>query len=164
MDGFAMTFQRRKQKGRSDSGTFFTIPHAIMDSPNWRALPVRAIKLTLDLGRQYRGNNNGDLCAAWKIMRARGWKSRSTLDGAITDALRFGMIEKTRQGGLHLCSLFALTWLAIDECGGKLDVPTTRVASGLWKHPPIPAKKKKNASTESVSIKHGIRVNSPKAA
>ena len=44
-----MTFQRRKQKGRSDSGTFFTIPHAIMDSPNWHALPVRAIKLTLDL-------------------------------------------------------------------------------------------------------------------
>ncbi|WP_157673558.1 hypothetical protein [Endozoicomonas ascidiicola] len=29
--------------------------------------------------------------------------------------------------------LYALTFLAIDECGGKLDVAATRVASGKWK-------------------------------
>lgn len=158
-----MTFNRRKHKGRSEGGTFFTIPHAVMDSPNWRALPTRALKLVCDLGRQYRGNNNGDLCAAWKVLKPMGWKSRDTIKGAIIDALRFGMIEKTRQGGLHKCSLYALTWLAIDECGGKMDVSGTRVASGNWKHSPPPTDKQ-NASTESVSIKHGIRVNSPKAA
>jgi hypothetical protein len=154
---------RRKHKGRSESGGYFGIPHAVMRSPNWRAMPPRAIKLVCDLGGQFRGSNNGDLSAAWRIMHPLGWNSRATLADAIADALRFGMIEKTRQGGLHLCSLYALTWQPIDECGGKLDVSATRVPSGLWRQPPPPAEQK-NASTESVSIKHEIRVNSSKAA
>ena len=49
--------------------------------------------------------------------------------------LETGMIELTRQGGLHCASLYAVTWLPIDECGGKLDVNATAVASGLWKQP-----------------------------
>jgi hypothetical protein len=154
--------QRWKHKGRSDGGTYFAIPHAVMRSPNWRAMPPRAVKLVCDLGGQYRGSNNGDLTAAWRIMRPLGWNSRATLAYAIADALRFGMIEKTRQGGLHVCSLYALTWLPIHECGGKLDVSPTRVPSGLWQQPP--PNEQKNASTESVSRKHGIRVNSSKAA
>ena len=158
-----MTRERWKHKGRSESGGFFAIPFAVMDSPNWKALPTRAIKLVCDLGRQYRGKNNGDLSAAWTVMRKRGWKSRDTLDAAIKDALRFGLLEKTRQGGLHKCSLFALTWHGIDECGGKLDVSASRLPSGLWKRPPLPDEKQ-NASTESVSIKPGNRVNSRLAA
>lgn len=158
-----MTRQRWKHKGRSDGGTYFAIPHAVMRSPNWRALPPRAVKLVCDLGGQYRGSNNGDLTAAWRIMRPLGWNSRATLADAIADALRFGMIEKTRQGGLHVCSLYALTWLPIHECGGKLDVSATHAPSGLWKQPAITAEQK-NASTESVPSKHGICVNSRKAA
>jgi len=158
-----MTRARWRHKGRSEGGTYFAIPHAVMRSANWRAMPPRAVKLVCDLGGQFRGSNNGDLSAAWRIMRPLGWNSRATLADAIADALRFGMIEKTRQGGLHLCSLYALTWQPIDECGGKLDVPATRVPSALWKRPSRPAEQK-NASTESVSIKHGIRVNSSKAA
>jgi len=157
-----MNRQRWKHKGRSDSGGFFGIPHAVLRSPNWRALPPRAVKLVCDLGGQFRGSNNGDLSAAWRIMRPLGWNSRATLADAIADALRFGMIEKTRQGGLHVCSLYALTWKPIDECGGKLDVSATRIPSGLWQQPP--PTEQKNASTESVSLKHGIRVNSSKAA
>lgn len=154
---------RRKDKGRTEGGSFLAIPHTVMDSPAWKALPSRALKLVLDLARQYRGSNNGDLSAAWRIMEPLGWNSRDTLAKAIADALRLGMIEKTRQGGLHRCSLYALTWHAIDECSGKLDVPATRIPSGLWKQPPQPAEKQ-NASTESVPARHGIRVSLEKVA
>lgn len=158
-----MTRQRWKHKGRSDSGGFFRLPHAVMDSPNYRAASAKAIKLLADLGFQFRGSNNGDLSAAWGIMKARGWKSRDTRDRALRELLELGLIEKTRQGGLHWCSLYALTWLAIDECGGKLDVPPTTVASGLWKQPPMPSEKQ-NASTPIVSSKHACRVNRAKVA
>lgn len=125
-------------------------------------LPTRAVKLLCDMGEQYRGHNNGDLSAAWRIMQKLGWKSRDTLDKAERDLVRAGMIELTRQGGLNRCNLYALTWHPIDECGGKLDVPVTRVPSGLWRAPN--SSKKQNACPESVSIKPGFRVNSNKAA
>ncbi len=155
-----MSRARWKFKGRSESGGFFQLPHAVMDSPNFRALSGSAVKLLTALGRQYHGNNNGDLSAAWRIMQPHGWRSRDTLQRAIRELLEAGMIEKTRQGGLHKCNLFALTWRAVDDCGGKLEVPPTRVASGLWR----PPSENRIASTDSVSIKHGFRVNSAKAA
>lgn len=158
-----MTKARWKHKGRSDSGGFFKLPHAVMDSPSYGSLSGSAVKLLNDLGRQYRGHNNGDLSAAWKVLRGRGWKSRDTLARALSELLELGLIEKTRQGGLHLCSLYALTWYAIDECDGKLDVPATRVASGLWKQPKR-CDENMSASTESVSTRPGIRVYGSKAA
>ncbi len=115
-----------------------------------------------DLGLQYRGANNGDLTAAWKIMQARGWRSRDTLGRALAELLHFGMIEKTRQGGLNRCGLYALTWHAIDECRGKLDCPPTHTGSGLWQTPkdPMPKREKKRApSTAGVSARHGRRVS-----
>jgi hypothetical protein len=137
-----------------------------MDSQNYRGLSGSAVKLLCDIGRQYRGRNNGDLSAAWSILRARGWRSRDTLQRAISELLAAGMIEKTRQGGLHACSLFALTWHAIDDCSGKLHVPATRVASGLWKgaQTPVSRPENPNASTESVSPKPEIRDYRRKAA
>lgn len=159
---------RRKHKGRSESGGFFALPHAVMNSPNYRALSAQAVKLLNDLGGQFRGSNNGDLGSAWKVMQPRGWKSRDTLGRALAELLHFGMIEKTRQGGLNCCSLYALTWWAIDECTGKLDVLLTRVPSGLWKtpQPPMPKPKPKNhtPSTTGVSTRHDRRVSSSSSA
>ena len=155
-----MKRSRWKQKGRSESGGYFALPHAVMASANYKMLPSRAVKLLCDLGGQFRGHNNGDLSAAWRIMHQLGWKSRDTLDKAERDLVRAGMIELTRQGGLNRCNLYALTWHPIDECGGKLDVPATRLPSGLWRTPP----EKQNASPDSVSSKPGFRVNASKAA
>ncbi|MDR3388337.1 MAG: hypothetical protein P4L92_14910 [Rudaea sp.] len=153
----------RKAKGRLESGTFFALPHEIMDAPNYWALSAQAVKLLNDLGRQYNGMNNGDFCAAWKTMHARGWKSRDTLGRALAELLHFGMIEKTRQGGLNRCSLYAVAWRPIDECKGKLDVSSTRVASGSWRTPrppmPKPVKKIQLSSTAGVSTRHGTRVS-----
>ncbi|WP_054760607.1 hypothetical protein [Methylomonas koyamae] len=86
-----------------------------------------------NLTAQYNGKNNGDLSAAPKIMELFGWKSRGSIDESLTELLAFGFIEQTRQGGRNQCSLYAITWQPIDECGGKLDVKSTIVASNLWK-------------------------------
>lgn len=155
-----MTRDRRKHKGRSESGGYFGIPHAVMRSPNFRALSAHALKLLVDLGGQFRGANNGDLSAAWNVMRPLGWKSRDTLTRALAELLHFGVIEKTRQGGMHRCSLYALTWRPIDECDGKLDVRPTITPSGFWNEPRPAMPKNQNANTAGVSIRHGRRVNS----
>lgn len=163
-----MIAARRKITGRTESGSYFAQPHAVMASPNYLALSPHARMLLNDLGLQFRGANNGDLSAAWKIMQPRGWRSRDTLGRALAELLHFGLIEKTRQGGLNHCSLYALTWLAIDECRNKLDVPATRVASGLWKASQLsmPKRQRKNAApnTTNVSDRHGTRVSATRQA
>ncbi len=155
---------RRKIVGRSDSGGFFALPHAVLDSPNFRMLSAHAVKLLCDLGRQFRGTNNGDLSAAWRLMHARGWRSRDTLCHALAELQHFGLIERTRQGGLHQCSLYALTWKAIDDCKGKLDCAPTRVPSGKWQQTqatmPKPERKNRAPSPTGVSVRHAPRVNS----
>lgn len=131
-----MAAKRWKQKGRKDSGTFLKIPTAVLQSENFRALSFKAKALLIDIGAGFTGYNNGDLAAPWSWMKQRGWRSKDTLHRAIRELLAFGMIELTRQGGLHGASLYAFTWLPIEECGGKLDVTPTRVASSKWKRPP----------------------------
>lgn len=151
-----MARSRLKARGRREGGTFFALPHHVMESDNFRALPGNAIKLLCDFGSQFHGTNNGDMACTWTIMQAMGWRSKSTLYRALDSLVRHGLVEQTRQGGLHQCSLYALTWLAIDECGGKLDVCQTRTPSGLWKLPPDD-QKKKTPSTETVPPRYGIR-------
>jgi hypothetical protein len=130
-----MAYMRERIKGRRDTGWFFRMPVAVLDSPAYCGLSFKARALLFDLGAQYRGNNNGDLAAAWSVMKKRGWKSKDTLQRALLELLEVGMIELTRQGGLHCASLYAVTWLSIDECGGKLDVKSTAVPTNLWKQP-----------------------------
>lgn len=134
--------QRSKwhHKGRRESGSFLMVPHAVLHSPNYIALSAHAVKLLFDMAQGYTGKNNGDLCAAWKLMKARGWRSKDTLNKALKELVRFGMLELTRQGGMHKASLYGITWKPIDECGGKLDLTTgpSRVASSLWRKDPQP--------------------------
>ncbi len=159
-----MARTRFKIVGRADSGSHFGLPHAVLNSPNYKLLSAHAVKLLCDLGAQFKGYNNGDQCATWSLMHARGWRSRDTLGKALAELLHYGMIEQTRQGGLHRCSLYALTWHAIDECKGKLDCAATRVASGKWRQPSAPlarAERKNHApSPPAVSVRHAPRVNS----
>jgi hypothetical protein len=50
---------------------------------------------------------------------------------------------------MHKCSLFGLGWLAIDECGGKLDIRVTTRPINTWLDP-IKVVKNKSSSTGSV--------------
>lgn len=126
---------RQKVKGRKETGTFLRVPSAVLMSPNFCSLSTKAKALLLDMGACFNGFNNGDLAATYAMMKARGWKSKDTLSRALKELLDAGMIELTRQGGLHGPSLYAFTWLPIEYCKGKLDVAATRVASGNWRRP-----------------------------
>ena len=78
--------------------------------------------------------NNGDLCATWRIMNERhGFRSRGTLCKALRELETAGWIVRTRQGGMHQASLFALTFFAIDFCKGKLDIASTATPSDDWR-------------------------------
>lgn len=132
-----LTVRRRdRSKGRREAGRFALIPHAVMDSPNYLAVSAHAIRLLLELVRQFNGySNNGDLAAPWSLMARRGWKSRDTLAKALAELQHYGLIERTAQGGMHKPNLYALTWAAIDPCGGKLDVSETSALSSKWRVP-----------------------------
>jgi hypothetical protein len=125
--------RRDRTIGRRESGSYVTVPHAVLNSSAFLDLPSYGVKLLFDIAAQYKGNNNGDLFATWTRLQKRGWKSRDTFNKALNALLDHGLIQKTRQGGLHRCSLYGLTWHPIHECNGKLEVQATRVASGLWK-------------------------------
>lgn len=128
-----MARTREKAKGRKTSGSFLSLPHKLIESNEFNNLKPSTIKLIINLAAQFRGKNNGDLTTAWAVMEKYGWRSKDTLYRAIREAEGTGFILRTRQGGLNKCNLFAITWQSIDECGGKLDVNSTRVASNAWK-------------------------------
>lgn len=149
-----MKKNRGKVTGRRESGSFLALPHRLLESEQYARLSAQAVKLLLDVAAQYRGSNNGDLRATWKFMHGRGWRSRDTLLRAKTELLGAGFIEKTRDGSLRFPALFAITWRSIDECGGKLSIPASHVASSLWRQQPI-----QNVDTTGVSTRHDRRAN-----
>jgi hypothetical protein len=104
-----------------------------MEHENYISLSTHAKVLLLELCKQYNGFNNGDLCASFSVMRKRGFKSKGTLDNAIKELKGKNWILTSRQGGRHRCSLYALTFQAIDDCKGKLDIQPTTTAPGTWK-------------------------------
>ena len=123
----------RRSKGRSESGSFVALQHNILEHEQYAMLPMRAVKLLIDIYAQYRGSNNGDLCATWSMMKKRGWKSQDTLSKALSDLINRGWLVLTRQGGRHQASLYAVTFKGIDECGGKLDRPANPRPLNYWK-------------------------------
>lgn len=117
---------RNRHKGASDKrdgGAFVAVPLSVLNSRSYLDADPYARTLLFDLVTQYRGNNNGDLCATWRLMKRRGWRSPVTLTRAKQDLLELGLIVETRKGARpNRASLYALTWHALDECGGKLDM------------------------------------------
>ena len=127
-----MADSRRRAKGRRESGGFIALPHSVLRHPNYVSLSPRAVKLLLDFCSFYNGKNNGNFTTAWTVIKVRGWKSRDQVFKAQQELEEKGFILKTRQGGRHLCNLFAITFYAIDECDGILEVAATNVPPGDW--------------------------------
>lgn len=121
---------RYRHKGRMESGSFLSVPHAVMDSSAWRQCNGTAIKLLLDIARQFNGRNNGDLCAAASVLPGLAPETRTR---ALRELRHYGLLLLTRQGGLFGPSLYALTWKPIHECGGKLETGATVKPPGTWK-------------------------------
>ena len=123
----------RRTRGRRTSGSFLSLPHTLIDHPNFQGLRAKSVKLLIDLAAQYKGWNNGDLCAPLSIMRKKGWSSNEQLFRARNELVERGFLRVSRQGGRNQCTLYALTWQPIDDCGGKLDITATTTAPHDWK-------------------------------
>ena len=128
------TQKRLRNKGRHTYKFFVMFPWDVLNHEIFRTLSPRATKLVVDIAAQYRGSNNGDLCAPLSLMKKRGWNSSDQLDKAKKELVGKDVIRVARQGGLNKCNLYALTWFPIDECKGKLDIKSTAIAPHRWKH------------------------------
>lgn len=118
-----------RQKGRREAGSFVLIPHVVLDSPNYRRCSGTAIKLLIDLVRQYRGNNNGDLAPSL----VRDGPAHQAKAKALRELVHYGLLVQTKHGGLGMPSLYGLTWCAIDHCRNKLEMGATVKPLGYWK-------------------------------
>jgi len=122
----------RSRKAKSKAITykgFLHLHRMMLETQDFISLKGNSIKLLIDLGYQYNGYNNGDLCASLSVMRKRGWNSNQQLAKALKELLERNLIVQTKQGGLNLGpNLYAITWQPIDECNGKLDANPTTVA------------------------------------
>ncbi len=111
-----------------------TLPLAVLQSRAYLEAGAHARMLLIDLALQYRGDNNGDLCAAWKLMQARGWRSEQTLQNAKRELIELGLIVETRKGARpNKASLYAVTWCALDHCDGKLDISPKAFPRGQYR-------------------------------
>ena len=134
-----MARDRAKTTGKGAKGSFTMLPHHVTKSQEYAALSASAVKLIVDMLNQYHGAQNGDLSPSWTLMQKHGWKSKATLAKAIKELETAGFIIKTRQGGRHKASLFAVTWKPVDKCDGKHDYPASNVPLNSWRRvaPPL---------------------------
>ena len=123
--------RKSNSRGRAKNRRYAGIPHDVMESASYCGASGNALKLLLELARQYNGYNNGDLSAAFSVLKSRGWRSKNTLKRCLDELLERRLIVKTREGWFSnpgaRCALYALTWHPIDECSGKeLELGPTR--------------------------------------
>jgi hypothetical protein len=106
---------RPKFKDSKYKEPFVGIVRSVFDSAAYLKLSPHACKLLLDVAGQYRGDNNGDLTAAWSVMSKRGWRSRTTLWRCKDQLIELGFVYVTRAGRMpNTCELLALTWFPLD--------------------------------------------------
>ena len=138
-----MTITLAKVKNRRESGPFVPLPCNVLNHENYVSLSSKAKALLLDLCSQVRFKkggpiNNGDLCATPSVMLERGWKSKESLGYALQELLHYQFIIISRKGDRKRCHLYAITWWAINECNGKLDIKETVVPYNFWKEAKTP--------------------------
>jgi len=109
----------KKNKKRSFKDPFAMIPWYVIDCPAFKSLRGNSVKLLLLLVRQYRGNNNGDLSITYSLNKTY-FKSSQTMYAARDELEQKGFIVTNAyggmsQGGYKLPSLYAITWLPVDD-------------------------------------------------
>lgn len=97
-------------------GGFVPLPHVVLDSSAYATLSASAVKLLMDVCRQYTGRNNGRLTPSYGLLKDRGWKSVGTLDRAKKELRDSRLVTVTKQGGRRKgdCELWAINWLKLD--------------------------------------------------
>lgn len=140
---------------KRDGMLFAAFPYEVLQSRQLVALSAPAIKLLIDFMSQYRGGNNGDFCAAWSTMEARGWRSRDTLAKALAELIGGGFVQQTRQGGRHAPSLYAITFYALDD-SPKLSIRASDFKRSKWANtPPVTRPSRPQRSTTALRVVAG---------
>lgn len=111
-----------KQKYDRGKGHFAGIPDKVMEHPDYYNLSFSAKALLFEFALQYRGKNNGKLCAVHSQLKSRGWNSDSTLRSNLKELIKANLIMVTKYGlygaGKRLPNYYAITWQPIDEIKG----------------------------------------------
>jgi len=166
-----MSRDRCKHKGRSErKKRFALIPHEVIHSANWSRASKPCRALIVDVASQYNAHNNGDLTASITVLRPLGWTSPGTIKALLSEAIYYGLLVQTRQGGLLIgASLYALGWQRVDACIDaksrvcKLDDPTlVGVTPGRWQVPQPKYQRpprKKSACTPRVLDRYAARTS-----
>lgn len=121
--------KREEYKKKRGGTTFFPMRHDVLRSPVYQNLSGNALKLFWCLASQYTGSNNGNLSATFG---STGFKSPTTLNKAKKELLKSELVIVSRQGGRHKCTLYALSFFAIDDCRDMDIFPTVRPPDN-WK-------------------------------
>lgn len=141
-----MTVSQRENKRRKKSTQerigderFTPMPWNFLRSKEMERLSSTGKALLFEFLSQYNNANNGDLQAAFSVLKDRGWKSSSTLRRAIDELLEARIVILTRQGGRGgVCNLYALTFYSIDDCldkngFSKINRSPTSKPLGWWR-------------------------------
>lgn len=151
-----MSRRKNWKEGRDkrDGGAFLTVPLSVINSCAYIEASPYARMLLFDLFAQYKGDNNGDFSACWKFMQPRGWKSEDTLSKAKRQLLELGLIVETRKGARpNKASLYAVTWCALDSCGGKLEMSPMAFPRGAYRlRDTLPPARLKNACLTTPAV------------
>lgn len=145
--------QSKQTSGWSDidGSSAFIIPYSLLRHANFKRLTPYAVKMLMDLARQYTGFNNGYLCGAWTLARQLGWKSATTARDALAELEHYRIVERSQQGGRNRPNLYALTFRRIDHKDGHpLNVPRSFKPDNAWKEEQAlafsPAERKRKSS------------------
>lgn len=131
-----MAKRKYKEAVNYSPGHWVRVPTEMQESPNWLNMSDRGKALFFTMFCQFKGQNNGDLCAAYALLKGKGWPSKSKLMAARQELEHYGFIEVTRQGGKNkVPTLYALTFINVHKCWGKLNVPATDYPSDKWRIP-----------------------------
>ena len=126
--------RKPNRNGRRNSAPHIQILKFVLNSDEFGFLSGNAVKLLLELHRQYNGYNNGDLCATWSQLRKRGWKSKGTLARSLKELIAAEFVVLSRISYQKRApNLYAITYLSVDECNGKLDIKETIIAPNFWR-------------------------------
>ncbi|MGF1871142.1 hypothetical protein [Photobacterium indicum] len=113
---------RRTRKNQD--GSFIKVPAFMFDSAAYTALSSNARDVLMQLLRQYRGGNNGNLTAIWgDHENLVSIKSEKTFKNAVSELLNEEFIEITGTGTTSKKGkppyLYAITWLEVDPPMGN---------------------------------------------
>lgn len=104
---------RRSKRNDTDrmDGPFIALPWHVLDSQAYMGLSHPAKALLIEIGRQFKGDNNGRLLASRSYLSKRQWNSQDVITRALRELITAKLIHQTVQGHRpNKASWFAVTW------------------------------------------------------